>query len=168
MWLAYATGVLESAGFSAKLVDAPADGRDLNAILDMVNDFGPQLVVLDTSTPSIHNDVEVAEAIKSVNQEIVTILVGPHVSAVPEGTLNMSPDIDAVARGEYDLTILDCARRLMEGKSLARVPGVTFRQDGEVVHNDNRPFIEDLDALPFVSGVYQKHLNIYILLVKAF
>jgi len=160
MWLAYATGVLERAGFNVKLVDAPADGKDLQSVLDVVKDFRPGLVVLDTSTPSIHNDVQVTEAIKEVSRDVVAILVGPHVSALPTETLTMSTRIDAVARGEYDFTILDCARRLSEGGSLAGIEGLTYRQNGETIHNPARPFIEDLDALPFVSRVYKQHLNV--------
>jgi hypothetical protein len=52
-WLAYATGVLEEAGFNVKLIDAPADGLTIENVIDKVKDFSPRLVVLDTSTPSI-------------------------------------------------------------------------------------------------------------------
>ncbi len=161
LWLAYATGVLEQNGFKTKLVDAPAAGYDLQCVLDQAESFQPRLVVMDTSTPSIYNDVKVAEAIKSRVPETFITLVGPHVSALPEASLQISPVIDAVARREYDYTVRDLAQLLDGGGDLSTVLGLSYRDDdGTVIHNADRPFIEDLDALPFVSQVYARHLRV--------
>ncbi len=161
IWLAYATGVLEQAGFPVKLVDAPAAGLSLPTVLDLAGDMQPGLVVLDTSTPSIHNDVQVAAAIKRRVPGAFVLLVGPHVTALPEESLQLDPAVDAVARGEYDYTVRDLARALEGGGDLEGVAGLTFRAaGGSIVHNAARPPIEDLDALPFVSDVYRRHLNV--------
>lgn len=161
IWLAYATGVLERDGFRVKLVDAPAAGRTLQEVLELVADFQPRLVVIDTSTPSIHNDVNVAQAIKSVLPETYLLLVGPHVSALPEASLCMDKGIDAVARGEYDYTIRDVARQIEGGGDVNGVSGISYRAANRIiVHNPERPFIEDLDELPFVTQIYRRHLRI--------
>mgnify|MGYP006286218125 CR=1 FL=1 len=161
IWLAYATGVLEQSGFDAQLVDAPAAGHSLPAVLDLVEASRPRLVVIDTSTPSIHNDVDVARAIKGQVPEAFVLLVGPHVSALPEASLRMDATVDGVARGEYDHTVRDLAQQLAGGGDLKAVLGLSYRTgDGAVVHNPDRPPIEDLDALPFASQVYRRHLRI--------
>lgn len=161
IWLAYATGVLERSNLNAKLVDAPAAGHNLQDILGLVDEFQPRLVVVDTSTPSIYNDIEVAEAIKNRFPGTFILLVGPHVSALPEISLKISPTIDAVARQEYDYTVRDLAQLLDGNGDLSTVPGLSYRvHDGVIIHNEDRPFIEDLDALPFVSEVYRRHLRI--------
>jgi len=161
IWLAYATGVLEQNGFNVKLVDAPAAGYDLQTVLTLAEESRPRLVVMDTSTPSIHNDVEAAEAIKSRVPNTFILLVGPHVSALPEASLQISPVIDAVARREYDYTVRDLAQLLDGGGDLSTILGLSHRDnDGAIVHNADRPFISDLDALPFVSQVYGRHLRV--------
>jgi anaerobic magnesium-protoporphyrin IX monomethyl ester cyclase len=161
IWLAYATGVLEQDGFAVKLVDAPAAGYDLQQVLDLTDELQPRLVVMDTSTPSIHNDVEVADAIKSRVPGVFILLVGPHVTALPEESLQISPAVDAVVRGEYDYTVRDVARLLEGGGEQSTILGLSYRgQAGTVTHNPDRPFIQDLDALPFVSEVYKRHLRI--------
>jgi radical SAM superfamily enzyme YgiQ (UPF0313 family) len=161
IWLAYATGVLEQDGFAVRLVDAPAAGLGLPDVLAMVEELRPHLVVVDTSTPSIYNDVEVAEAIKRRVGETFILLVGPHVTALPDQSLQISPAVDAVARGEYDHTVRDVARQLEGGGDLGSVLGLSYRDgDGGVVHTPDRPPIHDLDALPFVSQVYQRHLQV--------
>jgi anaerobic magnesium-protoporphyrin IX monomethyl ester cyclase len=160
IWLAYATGVLEESGFGVRLVDAPATGLDLAAVLRMAESFGPRLVVVDTSTPSIHNDARVAEGIKHRLPEAYVVMVGPHVSAVPDASLALSPAIDAVARREYDYTILDLARTLEGGGDFSAVLGLSWRDGARAItHNPPRSFIQDLDALPFVSSIYHRHLD---------
>lgn len=161
IWLAYATGVLEQDSFNVKLVDAPAAGYDLQSVLDLAEEFHPRLVVMDTSTPSIDNDARVVEAIKNRVPNTFTVLVGTHVSALPEASLQLSPAIDAVARREYDYTVRDLARMLDGGGDVSTILGLSYRNsDGTIVHNQDRPFIDDLDTLPFVSQVYKRHLNV--------
>jgi radical SAM superfamily enzyme YgiQ (UPF0313 family) len=168
IWLAYCTGVLEKEGFDVSLVDAPARGLDQKDVLHHAETFRPALIVMDTSTPSIHNDIRVVEELKKVLPTSFVVLVGTHVSALPEEALSSSTHIDAVARREYDYTVRELARLLKSGGGrrpgdgeLKQVEGLSFRSgDGLVIHNPDRPFIEDLDELPWVSKVYKKHLNI--------
>ncbi len=161
IWLAYATGVLEEEGFSVKLVDAPAAGLELSDVLAIADELQPRLIVIDTSTPSIHNDIEVAEAIKKLVPAAFILLVGPHVTALPQESLELGSVVDAVARGEYDYTVRDVGRLVAGGGDLSSVAGLSYRDGpGQIVHNPDRPPIQDLDALPFVSEVYKRHLRI--------
>jgi radical SAM superfamily enzyme YgiQ (UPF0313 family) len=119
------------------------------------------LVVVETSTPSIHNDAKVAAAIKACVPGAFLLLVGPHVTALPDESLALCPAADAVVRGEYEYTVRDVARLLDGGGNLGKVEGLTYRDSGgTVVRNPDRSAIEDLDALPFVSAVYKRHLRI--------
>ncbi|HDK17316.1 MAG TPA: B12-binding domain-containing radical SAM protein, partial [Nitrospirae bacterium] len=83
MWLAYAVGVLEKAGHEVDFIDAPADGYDLEYVIERTRKLDPVLIVADTSTPSIYNDVSVAGKLKDLCTSAFTILVGTHVSALP-------------------------------------------------------------------------------------
>ncbi len=166
IWLSYASGLLESAGYEVKLIDAPAEGYDLQVVKAVVKDFGPTMIVMDTSTPSIFSDVMVAEALKEIQPQSFIIFAGTHVSATPEDSLALSQSIDAIARREYDYTLLDLANLLkaegvrLEVQKLKTVRGLSFKADGQVIHNSDRPFIKDLDELPIVSKVYKKHLKV--------
>jgi len=159
-WLAYATGVLEEKGHEVRLVDAPAQGLDLKGTIEYARDFKPKLVVLDTSTRSIYNDVKVGELIKGALPESFVVLVGTHPSVLPKETLKLSNKIDAVARGEYDYTILELAEILEDNSSLDSVDGLSFRSGEDITHNKERSLIEDVDKLPFLSRVYRRHLNV--------
>jgi len=160
IWLAYAAGVLEDAGFEVDLVDAPADGFDLDYCLRRAKQFAPNLIVLDTSTPSIYNDVEIAGKIKDSLPESFVVLVGTHVSALPEETLDIDQRVDAIGQHEYEYTLRDLASALLNNDDLHTVKGLVFKDNGRFVHTPKRPHIENLDELPFVSRVYKKFLKI--------
>lgn len=159
MWLSYAAALAEKQGNVIDLIDAPADGLDLARVIKRVSEFSPGLVVVDTSTPSIYNDVGVCEKIEEALPEAFFLLVGTHVSALPEESLGLSRSVDAVAIGEYDCTVTDVARVLGEKGDIGSVRGVCCRKNGLAVRTDKRPLIEDLDEIPFVSGIYKRFLR---------
>ncbi|MCG2711683.1 MAG: B12-binding domain-containing radical SAM protein [Candidatus Omnitrophica bacterium] len=160
VWLAYAAAVLEQRGFDLKLIDAPAQGLAREDVMEIARDFNPGLIVVGTSTPSIYNDVSFASNLKKMLTESFITLVGTHVSALAEESLELDTTIDAVARGEYDYTVADLAKTLNEKGDLTLVLGITFRKNGAIINNDERPKINELDNIPFVSSMYKKHLNI--------
>ncbi|MFO0752368.1 MAG: radical SAM protein [Thermodesulfovibrionales bacterium] len=160
LWLAYAAALAEKEGHAVDLIDAPADGFELGYVLQRLREFGPGLVVVDTSTPSIYNDVEVCGKIKEVLPGSFVLLVGTHVSALPEESLLLGSAVDAVAAGEYDYTVLEVAEAVEKGKELREVRGVCYRSPEGAVCTGRRPLIEDLDALPFVSRTYKRFLHI--------
>lgn len=160
IWLSYAAGVLKKDGFDVKLVDSPAQKSTLGDVVKIAKKFEPEMVIVDTSTPSIHNDVKVASKLKNVTKAFV-VLVGTHVSALPKETLKLDENIDAVTTYEYDYTLLELAKCIEHKKSLKNVRGIVFRTlSGKIVKNPSRPMIKNLDNLPFVSEIYKKHLNI--------
>ncbi len=168
IWLAYCVGVLEEAGFDVTYTDAPARGLDLNQVLRQGEMIRPDLTVMDTSTPSIENDIQVGDRIKKIVPEAFIVMVGTHVSALSEEVLMMNGSIDAVARREYEYTVREVASLLASRHShpipmgdLKAIKGLSFKYNGKVVHNHDRPYIKNLDELPWVSRVYKKHLKIH-------
>ena len=162
-WLASAVGVLENSGFEVKFIDSPAQGYDTKKTVQIAKEFKPELIIIETSTPSIDNDIKVLESIKNeIKKEMptFTVLVGTHVSALPVETMKKSDKIDAIARREYDYIVRDLAQAIKAKKDISTVRGLTYRKDGKIINNPDMPPIENLDELPFVSEVYKKHLNI--------
>ncbi len=159
MWLAYAAGVLEEGNFLIDFIDAPAEDYSLEEVIKKSKESNPQLIVLDTSTPSIYNDVSVGAKLKKSLPRTKIVLVGTHVSALPEETLKLSEKIDAVARREYDYTIKEIADALKKNENWKKTPGISYREGGKILHNPLRSFIDNLDEIPFVSKVYKKFLK---------
>jgi len=160
IWLAYATGALQENGHEVLLLDSCAEQFNTDEILRKLENFKPSLVVVDTSTPSIENDVECAANFKQISATPFICLVGTHPSILTDEVMSMSDSIDAIARKEYDYTILELAECLENGGSLNNVCGLSFRNNEMITHNPDREYIENLDEIPFVTKVYNEHLNV--------
>jgi anaerobic magnesium-protoporphyrin IX monomethyl ester cyclase len=142
--LLIAVAVLEAAGHEVKFVDGAALNMKKDEVEGIARQFRPELAVLHTTTPSIYNDIDYARAIKGLTGAM-TVLVGPHVSALPADTLRIDKGaIDAVARGEYDYTI----REIASGANLSGVAGIDWLDGEEVRHNPDRELL-DVKELPF-------------------
>jgi radical SAM superfamily enzyme YgiQ (UPF0313 family) len=168
-WLASATGVLEKNGFDVKLIDAPAENLTLRTVLSQIKALNPGLIVIETSTPSIENDINFAKVVKQQNERGVVCLVGTHPTVNAEFILKENPEIDFIARGEYDFTLVELGNSIRNGEEYQKINGISFNDSGKVIHNDNREYIKNLDEIPFLSKVYKKHLcidNYYFSIVK--
>jgi hopanoid biosynthesis associated radical SAM protein HpnJ len=150
VWLCYPAGMLPD----SKVVDAPPHKISIEQTVAMANDF--ELLVLFTSTPGFHVDVKMAEMMKDSNPKLKVAFVGPPVTVEPEKSLRTSPAIDFVVRREFDYQIADYAR----GTPVDDLPGVSFRKNGHIVNNPERPPIENLDELPWVTKVYKRDLDV--------
>jgi len=149
VWLCYPAGMLAD----SKVVDAPPHGISIEQTVAMAKDF--ELMVLFTSAPGFQVDVEMAGMMKDANPKLKIAFVGPPVTIDPEKTLR-NKAIDFIVRREFDYQIADYA----QGKPLEELPSVSFRKDGRVVNNPEGGYIEDLDALPWVTKVYKRDLDI--------
>jgi radical SAM superfamily enzyme YgiQ (UPF0313 family) len=158
-FLAYATGAVEKVGFEAKLVDSIISDLTAEETADIAKSFGPGLIVIDTSTPSIYNDARFAEALKKEMPDAHITLVGTFPTNMPEYTLKLSKAIDSVCRGEYDYTVVELAKTLKYNGDLKSVKGLAYLKSGKIVLTEPRPLIANLDELPFVSAVYKKHFG---------
>ena len=150
VWLAYPTGMLEG----ARLLDAPPHHVSGEDTINIAKDY--EFLVLFTSTPGFPGDIRLAQAIKNANPRIKIAFVGPHVSVLPEKSLNECAAIDFVCRKEFDYAVTDYAK----GKPLEEIAGVSYRKDEKVIHNPDAPQIQDLDSLPHVTEVYKRDLDV--------
>ena len=149
-WLAQPAALVPG----SRLVDAPPDGLTLDDVRPLARQY--DLAVLHTSTPSFAHDVRVAEALKAENPSLRIGLIGAHVAVAPAAALGASEAIEFAAGSEFDFTI----REIAQGRPLASVAGVTYRENGRIRHTADRPMLEDMDALPFVVDVYKRDLTV--------
>ncbi len=143
-WMLIATSVLEKAGNLVKFIDGAALNLSKEEIIEEMSRFSAELVVIHTTTPSIYNDISYARVAKEKGLA-TTVLIGPHVSVLPEDTFEYAKDsVDVIVKGEYDYTL----RELAEGKALEEVLGIFYRKNGKVISNPSRPPL-DVNESPF-------------------
>jgi anaerobic magnesium-protoporphyrin IX monomethyl ester cyclase len=104
--------------------------------------FSPNIVGISISTLHYYNAIQIANFTREFNSEIPIIMGGPHATARPDDCLRCC---DVVVRGEGELTF----NELVQRKTLSSIEGISYKQDGQILHNPPRKRIKNLDELPF-------------------
>jgi len=146
-FLAYTTAVLKKNGISAKLKDCIAEGMTESGFLEFVRQEKFDVVIIETSTVSIYNDLRIAKKVKEMGPFVV--LCGTHTSALYNEIMKENKFIDFIMYGEYDYTALDLVKTLQKGGNLGRVEGVVYRKGNRIIVNQRRELIRNLDELPY-------------------
>lgn len=157
IYLAYIVAVLEEAGVEVGFIDGVMEEMSIADFSRAVSSTRPDLVVIECSTPSIDYDLETARAVKDSVDGTSVALIGSHATFFHEEILSDNPAVDAICRGEAEMTIKELALSLSSGDDLRQVKGLSYREGEEVRVNPVRPLIQDLDSLPFPARHIVRH-----------
>ncbi|OLN29406.1 B12-binding domain-containing radical SAM protein [Desulfosporosinus metallidurans] len=147
--LAYLAAYLRKNFIEVKIVDGDVENIDKDQILKEIFDYEPDMVCLTGLIRTIGDALEIADEIRSKRQNIFICIGGQHASYAAEEILFHHPSVDCVVRGEGEITLMEIIERINEGQGLDGVLGVYYRDNEQVIKNQDRPAIEDLDILPF-------------------
>lgn len=161
LWLLYAAGVCKKEGYEITFLDAPAKQMNHEQSIKWIKEKNKNydLIVIDTSTPSIYNDAKFGGDLKELYKNSFVILVGTHPTALPEETLELDKRIDAVACGEFDYIVRDLARAIENKQDLSTVKGLVYRKENNIVKNQQMDPIVDLDSIPFAAELVKEFLD---------
>jgi magnesium-protoporphyrin IX monomethyl ester (oxidative) cyclase len=160
--LAYIGAVLEEAGYKVRILDTVALnwrnpikirdrihlGQKWEDISDEIKRSKPDAVGISCPfSCQSHNAHKVAELVKAYDTDVPVIMGGAHPSTLPERVLR-DQNVDYVVIGEGELTMLNLLKTLSKGASFNGIDGFAYREEGKIVINPKKKFIEDLDSLP--------------------
>lgn len=148
-FLAYAMSLLKKHKKDVALIDAVAEGMDVDLFIERAERICPDVVVFETSTPSFKNDILIAHRIKEKLKKIVIVFCGPHASTFSLELLDRHDFVDYILVGEYEYAMLELIEHLEVGSNLKDVPGLTYRENGKTAINKKRCAIKSLDSLPW-------------------
>ena len=156
----YCAGVLRKGGIEVSLLDQPAKRFSLDQTVNWVKKEDPDIIGFSVLLSAAKEAPKIAERVKAENPNITVVFGSHHATFNAERILEKYPFVDIVVRGEGEHTSLEIARCLEKQRELDKVKGVTFRKNGMIVSNPDRPLNKDVDALPFpdrdLAGVQYK------------
>lgn len=155
--LAYMAASLEKAGVACRVKDYPAENQNWTRLRKDLEEYKPDMLVISITTPTMEADLAACDVAKKIRPDMVTVSKGAHYLVKDEEALVKYPNLDIIIRGESELTIAD----IVTADNLEIVQGITFRKTGAVCKTPDRPFLDDLDKLPFPA----RHLlnnNLYL------
>lgn len=146
--LAYLASIAREKGFDVKIVDSLAENITFDDLRKIMNQYSPDVVGITSTTSMIPDAYQVAKIAKEISKDTVTIIGGPHVTFVPELTLQESQDMDYVVKGEGENAFSDILDILNKKKEPKEVLGIAYRKENGIMNNPPQPLIMDIDTIP--------------------
>jgi len=162
--LGYMAAVLEQRGHEVKVLDAAIEGFDTITeeneglsvigltdaeIKTQIAIYGPDIVGISSLFSSQAGCAfHIADLVKEVDRRIVTVLGGIHASEMYAEIMKTQPSVDHILRGEGDFGLEALATTLVNGGDLRKLPGVAWRENGEIKTTAPPPSIPDINVLP--------------------
>ncbi|MBN1446778.1 MAG: cobalamin-dependent protein [Bacteroidetes bacterium] len=145
----YLAGAARQAGWQAEICDAMTLQYGLEEIREVVEATAPDMIAMTAITASIPAALEVLHDIRRRHPDIMNVLGGIHPTFCAEEILQQhAGGVDIVVRGEGEMTFRALLEEISRGGTLHAVEGLSFHENGRVVHTVSREFISDLDSLP--------------------
>src|SRR5262245_2593021 len=130
--------VARAAGHRVRIVDGKRTGTPVDEVARTVAAHDPDHVGISATTISITNAARIAAGVKALAPRTVVTVGGPHVSAVPERTLERFSAFDYGVVGEGERSYLELIARLAAGDDPRPVAGLAFRTDDGTVRTNAR------------------------------
>ncbi len=147
--IGYLAAVLRENNFKVSVIDAQLNDFSTEQTVREIKKASPGLVGFTAATAMVLGAVKTVVALKK-ELEVPVVLGGAHVTSIPNDPIVHSC-FDASVIGEGEMTLLELAVRAEKGKTLKdkKTRGIAFRKGKKIVVSKPRPFIDDLDSLPF-------------------
>ena len=147
--LGYLASVLEKSKYDVNIIDCQALDINYEEFKTEINKKQADIVGITSTTLTYKSALKIIKIAKEVWPKSITLLGGPHVTFWDKESLKECPELDIVVRKEGEETFLDIVGRIEEGKTYYDTLGTTCRKKEKIIQNDDRPYIENLDDLPF-------------------
>ena len=146
--LCYIAALLRKEAYSVSILDATAEGLGIQSTVERIIAAEPDIVGVSCHTSWVFTAHEVMKRVKAAMPRVCTVAGGPHVTAIPERTLEDFPFFDVLVVGEGEITFRSLIEAINDGTPFRQVNGIAFREDGRNVLNPPRERIKNLDELP--------------------
>ncbi len=155
--LAYIGAVLERENHNVKILDMDAENTSHEEFQELLRDEKYELVGITTTTPTYNNAKRLCDVVKEEIQA-KTVIGGIHATIMPEESI-APKNIDFLVKGEGEQTICELADSLDKNKGLHGIKGLVYKENGNIVVNEPRELIKDLDVLPHPAWHLFRHIK---------
>ncbi len=145
IFLAYSAAQLKEAGHTVAYIDSVIQDYDLEQTLLEAKKTEPDIIFMETTTPSIDADYSSLNALKETTSAKI-IVGGPHSTYFHKEVMADCPAIDIAIRHEFDTKIADVVSNIND---LSDIQGITYRDNGNIMDNGDGEMEQNLDSIPF-------------------
>ncbi|MBM3205352.1 radical SAM protein [Candidatus Shapirobacteria bacterium] len=146
---AQAATLLKKAGHEVFWLDGIAEGWTYDQWLKELKQVSPDLLIMETKTPVIKKHWQIINNLKSKMPSMKFVLVGDHVTALPEESFQKSKVDYVLTGGDYDFLLLNLVNHLTKKEKLQ--PGVYYREGKKIKNTGKFQLNHDLNKIPFID-----------------
>ncbi len=143
--LTYIAAYLTDLNVEVEILDTKVRNLSNSQIKKRIEKFNPDIVGISVFvTAALKSSFNIAKIVKEVNPNCLVIFGGRHPTFEPDSTLNFKK-VDIIVRGEGELTF----RELVTKGTPEAVNGISYKSNGEVIHNPDRQLIKDFKNIRY-------------------
>jgi len=151
-------GILQLAAFlenkiknvEIEVIDCQAMALNWKGLEKRIESFNPDIVASSGfATCNAYVTARTLETAKKLKPDVLTVTGGQHFTVLAQESLEAYPEIDVIARGEGEETLVELVKAVDEKTNFSKIKGISYRHRQEIRHNPLRPLMENLDELPF-------------------
>ncbi|MBW2107267.1 MAG: radical SAM protein [Deltaproteobacteria bacterium] len=152
--------MLVNEGFEVVWDDAIAENLSPEDWLRRVRDEHPDLMVIESKTPVVKRHWKIIDTVKKAVPDILGVMVGDHVTALPQESMKNSQTDFVLTGGDYDFLLLNLCRNLRNYRTNNGIsaevekqlePGIWYRKNGRICNTGRFVLNHDLCSLPMID-----------------
>ena len=147
--LAYIAAYLnKSIDIDADILDARGLGLSFKEFREELINVKYSLIGIISYTPTNEDAYTAARIAKQIDPKTIVVIGGPHATILPDIVL-AKPCVDLVVKGEGEETFKEIVNAIVNKTSFHDIKGISFKENGLIYHNPQRPLISDIDKIPY-------------------
>ncbi len=146
---AYAATLLKVNGYEVLWDDGIAENKTYEQWRRDIERQQPDIIAIETKTPVVKKHWDIVNDLKSLMPDAKIVLMGDHVTALPQESMENSEVDFIITGGDYDFLLLNLINNITLGEALE--PGIWYRQNGNIKNTGLFKLNHDLNKLPFID-----------------
>jgi len=146
---AYAATLLKNNLYDVFWIDGIAERLSYECFLSELKKRKPDVIAIEAKTPIIKTYWKIIDHLKKTFPTTKIVLMGDHVTALPEESLKNSNVDYVLTGGDFDFSLLNLVNFLNKKEKLD--PGVYYKNKGKIINTGKFLLNHSLDDLPIID-----------------
>ncbi|KPK46234.1 MAG: hypothetical protein AMK74_00850 [Nitrospira bacterium SM23_35] len=138
-----------------EILDFDTAGLNVQQVIYYLSQSKPDIIGFSCYCWNIEKVLDTARILKTLYPDMKIVLGGPEVGPIGPKYLGEHPFLDVVIKGEGEITFAELLKYCLGECRLEDIAGISYRFNGRVIENPDRPPIENLSEIPspYLEGI---------------
>jgi len=143
--IGYIASWIQKYGYEVIIIDPHTFDWNVDKSVEEILKHNPDAVGVAAITNNRFKGIALIKELKKKNPNLFVFVGGPHFTMTAENALKVVPELDAVVKGEGEITTQELLDAFNGDKNFSKVLGIFYRDNGKIIENPDRPFAKDIN-----------------------